>query len=555
MNFFDPFINSAGSEFSRRDFIRRAGGCGALTSTSILATLLQLRMTGKVMAAPTLGPFNDYKALICVFLFGGNDSFQMLAPYENAEHAKYVSRRGGLVPPAQGGVSGGLAWPKSDSNTSLNLLPITAANGPNAGRQFGILPAMPNLQSLYNDGRAAFVANTGTLIRPTSRSDYNAKIALPKGLFSHSDEVRNWQTSVPQSRTEAKGWAGRIADLLTDPASKPSISMSIALEKLNIVQTGENVVPYVIDDSNGARRLDSYPSTSNRYNRIRNGAIDGLFPKDDGSLAGKYGDLLQRTHAKNNRDAIEAAIAYNAATGSVNLTTQFPDTNIGRQAEQVARAIAARETLGHDRQIFFISRGSFDHHNDLVNFYGNGIPADDSQYHHLEEVDAAVAALQDALEEIETTPGELTNNVVTFSASDFGRTLTSNGNGSDHAWGGNQFVISGANTLNSTVWGEYPTDLSDPQHVTFGALDTQRGRLIPTTSVDEYAAELSMWFGVPDDSNLEMVFPNIRNFHSPGGMPIGFLNGGAQATSQRVLRGSRLRDRKGSARARRRRRS
>lgn len=521
MNYFDPLLASMNKSVSRRDFIRRAGGCGALTSTSILATLLNLRMTSKVLAGPTLGPFNDYKAMVCVFLFGGNDSFNMLAPYDDAEHAQYVKKRGGLINQTAGGVSGGLAWPKNDAeNPNFNLRPITASSGPNAGRTFGLINSMSNLHSLYNSGRAAFVANTGTLVRPTSRADFDSKIDLPKGLFSHNDEQRNWQSSIPQSRSAVHGWAGRIADLLTDPVSPDTIAMSIALEKLNIVQTGQNVVPYVVDDRNGAKILDGYPSTSGRYNRIRNNALDGLFPKDDGSLGATYADLLQRTHATANRDAIEAAIAYDKATGSVEFDTQFPDTNIGRQAEQVARAIASREALGHRRQIFFISRGNFDDHKDLVEFVGN---TPDGQYRRLGEVDAAVMALQNALAELETTPGELSDNVVTFSASDFSRTLASNGNGSDHAWGANHFVVGGPNAINPSVWGDYPTDLRNASHSEFGDLDTDRGRLIPTTSVDEYSAEIATWFGIPDDNNLEIVLPNIRNFHSPGGRPIGFL--------------------------------
>ena len=521
MNFFDPLLSSMGKSVSRRDFIRSAGGCSALTSTSILATLLNLRMTSKVIGAPTIGPFSDYKALICVFLFGGNDSFNMLAPYDDDEHANYVSKRGGLVQPATNGVSGGLAWPKNDSRyPNYNLRPISATMGPNAGRTFGLINSMPKLHSLYQAGRATFVSNTGTLIRPTSRADFNAKIDLPKGLFSHNDEQRNWQSSIPQSRSAVKGWAGRIADLLTDPVSPDTIAMSIAIDRLNIIQNGENVVPYIVDDRNGARKLDNYPDGLNRYYRIRNEAIDDIFPKNDGVMASTYADLLQRTHATANRDAIEAAIEYDRATSAIAFNTQFPNTDLGRKAEQVARAIAARETLRHKRQIFFMSRGGFDDHNALVNFNGR-TPA--GQYARLREVDDAIMALQDALAEIESRPGELVDNVVTFTASDFSRTLNSNGNGSDHAWGANHFVVGGANTINPSVWGNYPTDLTNATHAEYGRLDTNRGRLIPTTSVDAYAAELAMWFGIPDDTNLETVLPNIRNFHSPGGKPIGFL--------------------------------
>lgn len=521
MNFFDPLLSSMSKSLTRRDFVRRAGGCCALTSTAILSTLLNLRMTSKVLAAPALGPLDDYKALICLFMFGGNDSCNMLAPYDDDEHAQYVAKRGGLVAPATGGTPGGLAWPKNDpDHPSYNLRPITATTGPNAGRTFGLIHSMPNLHSLYTSGRAAFLANTGTLVRRTSRVDYDANMDLPKGLFSHSDGPRNWQTSIPQSRSAAKGWAGRIADLLTDPVSPNTIAMSIAVDNWSILQNGETVVPYVIDNFAGARELDSYPSTGNAYNRIRNSMMDDIFPKDDGTLAATYADLLQRTHATANRYAIEAAIEYNKATGNISFNTQFPASELGKQVRQVARAIAARKALGHQRQIFFVYQNGFDDHDNLVRFNGSN-PS--GHYARLAEVDTAIMALQNALEEIESTPGELTDNVVTFSASDFSRTLASNGNGSDHAWGGNHFVISGANNINASVWGHYPTDLRNATHPEVGDLDINHGRLIPTTSVDEYSAELATWFGIPDDSNLEIVLPNIRNFHAAGGRPIGFL--------------------------------
>jgi uncharacterized protein (DUF1501 family) len=503
MNPVNPYKQLCAS-LSRRDFLRRAGGCAALGSASLLSTLLNLRLTQEVLAASSAS-LEGYKALICVFLFGGCDSFQILTPYDgdasSGEFGKYVTKRGGIY----NVVTGGLALPKSDPDSALNVIPITAGSGPNTGRSFGVHRKMPEIATLYGQGKAAFVANVGSLLQRMTMADYSAGKYLPKGLYSHSDEQRNWSTGIPSSNRAAKGWGGRIADLLSSSTNgNETISMSIALNSNNIFQRGNTVFPYIVNENTGADTLDGYPTATSLFDRLRVASVDAAVPKNSGTLDGMYSDLLQRSHAREFRDAIEAAIAFNAATSTAPPGT-FPSTSIGRQAQWVARTINARTTLNQTRQLFFISRGGFDDHDNLIT----------NQDTTLLQVSQAINALYQSCVSM-----GVENDVAIFTVSDFARTLSSNGKGSDHAWGANAFVVGGS--VKADVWGKYPTDLTAAADPVLGNLDAGRGRLIPTTSVDEYAAELALWFGVGNNSELETVLPNIRTFYTSGA-PVGFL--------------------------------
>ena len=460
---------------SRRDLIKLSGGCAALSSTSLLAQLLNLQLTKTAVAAE--GDAEGYKALVCVFLFGGVDSFNVLAPYEDDEYAAYSAIRTNL------------ALPQED------LHPITDSNG----RQFGVHPGMQGIADIFNAGDAAFVANVGSLIQPTDRQSYDSQSSLPLGLFSHSDFIQHWQTSIPQSRSSVNGWVGRMADMLTDSVNdNPHISMNIALNSLNIMQTGSTVTPYIVA-TNGATTLGGYSQTTgNTSNKIYTQATDGL-------LGRTYSDLLEQTFADRKRSSIDGAAEFNAAVGEIELTTVFPASSLAEQLKMVAKAIAARDTLSQRRQIFFVSAGGWDHHDDLLSKQAGMLPM----------VSGAMSAFYEATKELGCE-----NEVTTFTASDFARTLTTNGDGSDHAWGGNHIVMGGA-VNGSHVYGTYPESLNPSDNV----LDVGRGRLIPTTSVDEYNAELANWFGIPNDSSLESVLPNVRNFFGAGStLPLGFLS-------------------------------
>lgn len=486
----DSFIKDAAmkpidlkSLFARRDFLRWAGGCGMMSSTSLASVLLHLKMTNVATAA--IPGITGYKALVCVFLSGGNDSYNMLIP-NGSEYTAYSNMRTGLAVP------------------QANLLSISPLNTP--GRTFGLHPSLPGLQSLFNSGKLAFMANVGSLVRPTTLTDYNARNQLPQGLFSHSDEVRSWQTSTPHTRNQATGWAGRMADILTDPsAGNPNIFMHVALNSVNVLQTGTTVFPYVVGTS-GATQLAGYGGTS---------AMDQILTSTTNSLLNQtYNELLARSYARIRKDAIDAANQYTQAlTGYPTPVTTFPNTTLGNQLRMVARSIKTRTAMqpsGQEpikRQVFFVSYGSWDHHAGLMT----------SQPTMLTQVNDAITAFWNEM----VAQGE-ENNILLFTFSDFARTLTSNGQGSDHGWGGNAFVL-GGQVQGQRIFGNFPTNLQTP---TFNSasIDTGRGRLIPTTAADQYHAEMAMWFGIPNDTNLQAILPNIRNFYNSGvaTRPLGF---------------------------------
>lgn len=486
MTFFRQSNQSSNDDWSRRNFMKLSGGCAALSSTSILSQMLNLQMTSSVMAQD--GDTSDYKALVCVFLHGGIDSYNVLAPFEDEEHAAYAATRTNL------------ALEKSD------LLEVDSGDG----RRLGVHNGMPEMRDLYNQGKLAFLANVGSLIHPTTKQNYNS-VQKPLGLFSHSDLQQHWQTAVPQSRSQFTGWGGRIADMLnSDHNSNPNVSMNISLSNLNLFQSGTDVIPYVVQAS-GATRLNGYssgyqPGTGGLWRRdaIYTRLSDHVFPSTNDSALGEvYSDLLAQSYAKTKRISINAAIEYNEATAG-DTTTAFPNTSLGSRMEMIAKTIRARTTLGQSRQIFFVTLGGWDHHDEVINAQANLLP----------QVSQALKAFYD-----ETVEMGVADKVTTFTASDFARTLSSNGNGSDHAWGGNHFVMGGA-VNGGSVFGEYPETLARNND-----LDLGRGRLIPTMSVDEYNAELAMWFGVPNNESLVDVLPNIRNWYSAGASagPIGFM--------------------------------
>ncbi|HYF34992.1 MAG TPA: DUF1501 domain-containing protein [Prosthecobacter sp.] len=464
----------------RREFLGQAN-CAAVSSLPILNTLLNLKLAGSVAAAEP--PPNEYRALVCIFLNGGLDSFNMLAP-RGAEHAAYANVRQDLA----------LA--------EASLLPINPLNTP--GRSFGLHPQMPELRTLFENGHAAFVANVGTLIEQVTLAQYNAgAMPLPLGLFSHSDQIEQWQTSIPHSRSGI-GWGGRMADLLHDLNTTQSVSMNVSLAGSNVFQTGNSVFEYAITQD-GATALNGYKKDYEftfGVDQIRSAGVDGM-------LAQEYGNLLMNTFKRSERSALDAYDLFSTATNvTLPPAATFPGSALAQQLRMVAKTVAGREALGMKRQTFFLNFGGWDHHDEVLVNTATMLPV----------VSQAVGAFYNALELL-----GMQNQVALFLASDFGRTLTSNGRGSDHAWGGNMFVVGGA-VNGRRIFGHYPTNLEHAQHPVIGDLDTGRGRLIPTTSVDSYFAELALWLGVPK-SSLPIVLPNIEHFYSLTGSdaPIGFL--------------------------------
>ncbi len=455
---------------NRREFLRKSV-CAALGGASLYSALGNLRL---VHAATRQSLFSDYKALVCIFLYGGNDSLNTIVPTSGAPLTNYKTLRGGLA-----------------QTTGLHALTPTAGGGASDGANYALHPAMPEMATLFNAGKAAIVANIGTLLFPTSQLQFqNGTIAVPPQLLSHNDQQSQWQTSRPDDAS-ANGWGGRVADLLHS-GNSGQIPMSVSVSGTNLFQRGSIVNQYGID-----------PSGVNAMNYLGNGPetwIIGDGPIDDDTTAynalvasGTQSHVLERAFADVNSRAITNYTLVSAALQAApTLTTQFPNTDLGNQLAMVAKLISVRAALGMSRQIFFVSTGNYDTHSNQI----------DDQQDNLSELSQAVSAFYNATKE----PGlNVSNNVTTFTASDFGRSLEANSTGTDHGWGGHHFVVGGA-VRGQRFYGTMPSLASDNNPD-----DTGYGQIIPTLAVDQYAATLASWFGVAS-GDLATVFPNLGRF-------------------------------------------
>lgn len=460
---------------SRRQFLGQAN-CALVSALPVMSTLMNLRMAGSAAAAE--GDPTGFKALVCLFLNGGNDSFNMLAQ-GGADYTAYSTVRGTIALP-------------NDPLRHISPLNYT-------GPQLMVHPSLTGLQSLFNSGKLAFVANVGTLVEHVTKAQYNASQQLPLGLFSHSDQTEQWQTSLPDKRSGI-GWGGRMADILKQFNVQDKFSMNVSLAGSNVFQAGNTVAEYAIRDT-GADGLFGYSSAyssaaGQRLNQIRSAALDS-------QMALEYQNYFEQSFSKSKKDATAAYDTFTAATNvTLPSSVVWPSTPLADQLKMVAKTIAGKGGLGMSRMTFFVNYGGWDHHSGLLAL----------QAPMLQVVNDAVKAFYDTMVAL----GQQ-DEVVLYSASDFGRTLTSNSQGSDHAWGGNQFVV-GGQVKGQRVYGQYPSLVQD------NALDVGRGRMIPTTSVDEFFAEMALWLGVQKTS-LPLVLPNIARFYSPSSNspPIGFL--------------------------------
>lgn len=443
---------------TRRTFIRQTA-CAALTTSGILNTIFDLRR----LSAATIPNGSDYKALVCLFLYGGNDANNVIVPHDANGYASYAAARGTLAIPRE------------------SLLPLTLQSGD--GRDFGFHPSLPELQSLFNQGHLGIVANVGTLVAPVTRAQYlSGGAAVPPQLFSHADQSVQWQTSVPDQPART-GWGGRMADLLRSLNGNSQISLSISIAGTNTFEVGNVVLPYSVS-SNGSIGLAGFDGSANANIRLQ--AFRDLLALPHNNLFEKaYSDTVTRAIATN--DLLTSALA-----GIPPLQTVFPATALAAQLNMVAKLIAARTNLGMRRQIFFCSVGGYDTHGDQLT----------GQANLLTELSQALNAFYAATSEL-----GIAQDVTAFTASDFGRTFPTNGSGSDHGWGSHQFVLGGA-VQGGRLFGTFPTLAVN------GPDDTGQGRWIPTTSVDEFSATLATWFGV-SNSDLATVLPNIGRFAHP----------------------------------------
>jgi len=455
-------MKSFNNSSSRRNFLRHASRLGALAGTPFAANLL-------AMGAASAQQASDYKALVCIYLGGGNDQSNTIVPISTAEYDLYAKGRGSLALPV----------------SSLKQITPTGWTGPTLAMH----GSLSGLKSVFDQGKLAVLANVGTLCAPTTQAQYkNGSVALPFQLFSHSDQAGAWQTGLPD-RASSTGWMGRIGDLTNsafNTGSGVSIAMSVAGN--NLTQVGNSTIQYQVT-TNGAVKVS---------------ALKDLFGSAAGATAlrrlmtePRAGTLMESELNKVSSRAVATESLVTSALSGVSLSTPFPATDIGKQLQMVARLIGARNGLAQKRQIFYVQMGGYDFHADLLN----------GQAAKLKDLSDAMTAFYQA-----TVAMGVSGNVTSFTASDFGRALQSNGQGADHGWGGHHFIMGDA-VLGNRIYGRFPTvSLGGPD-------DAGQGRLIPTTSVDEYAATLASWFGVPA-SDLSTVVPNIGRFSKPN---LGFL--------------------------------
>jgi uncharacterized protein (DUF1501 family) len=463
------------NKMSRRKFIGQS--CAAVGYTTLFSSLINLKAFAAAAIDNSSLPPGDYKALVMIMLNGGNDSFNMVIPKGNTEYNEYATTRSNL------------AIAQADL---LSINPNTTD-----GRSFGLNPSMPNAQQLFETNKLAFLSNVGTLVAPTTKEQYiNGSVEKPLGLYSHLDQRMQWQTGRPNERTH-RGWGGRVADLIQSMNANQNISMNISLNGINTFQYGNEVVPYVITPE-GAISISDWNSTDS-YSTVKKTAMNSLMDTE-------YYDIYKDTYKNTLKSSNEMSLEFQAAIDAVpDFSTQYPEDNyLARQLRMVAKTIAARDTLEFSRQIFFVELGGFDHHAELLHDHGL----------KLNQLDTALNYFNSVLEEL-----NISDSVTTFNASDFGRTLTSNGNGTDHAWGGNTFIMGGS-VIGKDMYGNFPS-LALNSNTSLHS----RGVVLPTTATDLLFAELAQWFGV-SNSDLNLIFPNLSNFYdvNSGSAPIGFMN-------------------------------
>lgn len=479
---------------TRRSFLGRSA-CVGLGATAIASTIRDLRLINSVLAAD---PPTDYKALVCLFLAGGNDSNNWIVPTDTTTFNQYTSIRGNLALP------------------SASLLPIyqTGTSGPLFtdvdGHTYGFHPSSPELQTLFGEDKLALVMNVGTLLRPITRADYlaNATGTRPPQLFSHSDQVTQWQTSIPD-QPPTTGWGGRVADILNSIANPSgTISMSVSLNGANTFEVGNLVSQYHVATSgaivlsgnlmtgNGARVRALRDMLALSHTNLQRTTFAGVL---DNAIA--TGDLL-------NTAISDTAMSTDTPPGSWVWNTPFPNTGLGNQLKMIARLIEARTDFSMNRQIFFCSVGGYDTHTAQVTLGANPDPTTGTHTNLLNEVSECVLAFQRAMEQL-----SISNKVTLFTASDFSRTFPTNSQGSDHGWGAHQIIVGGA-VNGGQMYGHLPTFAIN------GPDDTSTGRWIPTLAVDQHSATLARWFGL-NTSDIQAVFPNITRFSTDN---LGFMN-------------------------------
>ncbi|CAK9039485.1 DUF1501 domain-containing protein [Durusdinium trenchii] len=426
-------------------------------------------------AADTSG----YKALVCVFLFGGMDGHDTIIPFDTGSYNQYANIRSALFD-RYADMEGG------STRARDRLLPMNLTNaGDFSGRQFAMPPELAPLHELFDRGDCAVVSNVGPLVVPMTRTEFqNRSAPRPPRLFSHNDQQSVWMASQPEGAQF--GWGGRLADMaLAANANSDATFTAVSVSGNSVFLSGE-IAGQIEVGSNGPAEIvgigdDAFYGSS---------SLPGLFEAQLRAENETIANLIKRDYVNVVDQSIDAnRLLRESFASATPFATAFPQSRLGRQLQIVAQIIALRNVLGVSRQVFFVSTGGYDTHSNQA----NSIP---NLHTGLAE---AMRAFYDATEEIGAQ-----NDVTSFTASDFGRTLTVNRDGTDHGWGGHHFVVGGA-VQGNRMLGRFPGPSVGHD------LDTGNGRLIPTTSVDQYAATLGAWFGL-NSSELQMALPGLSNF-------------------------------------------
>ncbi|MCA0326991.1 MAG: DUF1501 domain-containing protein [Proteobacteria bacterium] len=463
------------TSLARRAFLRRVGQLGAAGVATPWA--LNLATMGEAAAADA----SDYKALVCIFLYGGNDHGNTLVPYEATGHAQYAAARLTLATPRE----------------NLAATALTGGGLP-PGRQYALAPQLAPLKPLFDARKLALQLNVGPLIQPTTLDQFHARsVPLPPKLFSHNDQQSVWQSSGAEGAVH--GWGGSLGDLAL-AGNGQSLFTCISVTGNAVFLAGAQAMAYQIGAA-GPVPISAATDPNGLYGTSTacRDALQLLITQSRTHV------LESDLNAVTTRAIAAQGSLGRALTGGPDFSAQLPDVvgakarSLNRQLKMVARLIAARAALGLKRQVFMVSLNGFDTHDGLLTRH----PA------LLTQLGAAMAGFQNAIDAIGMGP-----NVTTFTASDFGRTLSSNGDGSDHGWGGHHVVMGGA-VKGGTFYGQAPAPGLD------GPEDVGQGRLLPSTSVDQYAATLARWFGVPE-VQLPWVSPYLGNF-SAETRNLGFL--------------------------------
>lgn len=459
---------------TRRAFLRRS------TQLGLAGTALPFALNLAAMGEAAALTATDYKALVCVFLYGGNDYANTVVTYDDDSYNKYATIRGG-----SGQAGGGIAIPKADLAATLLNPTVPLA----AGRQYAMHPAMTGMANLFNTGKAAVQLNVGPLIVPLTRTQYNGSnrtlYPIPPKLFSHNDQQSVWQSSSPEGSTV--GWGGNLGDLALS-SNTNSLFTCISVTGNAVFLSGDSALSYQVS-TGGAIAINGVKNNVYGSTAVRSALTSLIQQTSPQVLENEYNRITTR--------AVTAESQITSGLAGVTLATAFPANNsLADQLKMVARLIGARSALGSKRQVFMVSLGGFDLHDNLIS----------QQPTLMKRVSEAMTAFYDATVEL-----GVADKVTAFTASDFGRTLNSNGDGSDHGWGSHHFMVGGA-VKGKALYGKAPpvsntnstTDAADQWHV-------GQGRLLPSTSVDQYAATLAKWFGV---ANGEMagVLPNLSHF-------------------------------------------